>query len=108
MASPLEIFIKVSAKETFRLEVDSDDSIGNLKNRIEDKIGFPVLTQRISYRGEVLNDDRTVRDYNIKNDATLNLILPGKLKYPVEITILTADRRRVTLAVERHRFHFRG
>ena len=38
---------------------------------------------------------------------TLKLIRQGKLKYPVEITILTAALSRVTLAVERHRFHFR-
>lgn len=108
MASPLEIFIKVSCQETIALEVDSNDFIGNLKNKIKDKKGFPVETQRIFYRGEVLNDDRTVGDYNIQNQSTLNLIRQGKLKYPVEITILTAARRRVTLAVERHRFHFRG
>jgi len=104
----LEIFIKVSSQETFTLEVDSNDFIRNLKNKIEDKKGFPVETQRISYGGKELNDDRTVRDYNIQNQSILNLIPPGKLKYPVEITIVTAARRRVTLAVERHRFHFRG
>ena len=108
MASPLEIFIKVSCQETIALEVDSNDFIGNLKNKIKDKKGFPVETQRIFYRGEVLNDDRTVGDYNIQNQSTLKLIRQGKLKYPVEITILTAARGRVTLAVERHRFHFRG
>lgn len=107
MASPLEIFIKVSCQETIALEVDSNDSIGNLKNKIKDRKGFPVETQRIFYRGEVLNDDRTVGDYNIQNQSTLKLIRQGKLKYPVEITILTAALSRVTLAVERHRFHFR-
>ena len=108
MASPLEIFIKVSCQETIALEVDSNDFIGNLKNKIKDKKGFPVETQRIFYDGKALNDDRTVADYEIQNQSTLILIRQGKLKYPVEITILTAARRRVTLAVERHQFHFRG
>ena len=108
MGSPLKLFVKVSSRETIPLQVYSNDFIGNLKNKIKDKKGFPVETQRIFYRGEVLNDDRTVGDYNIQNQSTLNLIRQGKLKYPVEITILTAARGRVTLAVERHRFHFRG
>ena len=104
----MEIIIQVSSEEIFALGVHSNDSIANLKNKIKDKKGFPVEKQRISYRGEVLNDDRTVRHYNIQNQSILNLILQGKLKYPVEITILTAARKRIILAVDRHRFHFRG
>ena len=34
-----------------------ENNIGNLKNKIKDKKGFPVETQRIFYDGEVLNDD---------------------------------------------------
>ena len=99
IASPLEIIIQVSSQEVFALGVHSNDSIANLKTKIKDKKGFPVQIQRISYRGEVLNDDRTVRDYNIQNQSILNLKLQGKLKYPVEITILRAARKRITLAV---------
>ena len=95
----MEIIIQVSSGEIFALGVHSNDSIANLKNKIKDKKGFPVEEQRISYRGEVLNDDRTVRDYNIQNQSVLNLIVQGKLKYPVEITILTAARKRIILAV---------
>ena len=108
MGSPLDLFVKVSSRETIPLQVYSNDFIGNLKNKIKDKKGFPVETQRIFYDGKALNDDRTVADYEIQNQSTLILIRQGKLKYPVEITILTAARRRVTLAVERHQFHFRG
>ena len=104
----MKIIIQVSSEEIFALGVHSNDSIANLKNKIKDKKGFAVEKQRISYRGEVLNDDRTVRHYNIQNQSILNLILQGKLKYPVEITILTAARKRIILAVDRHRFHFRG
>ena len=104
MGSSLDLFIKVGSQETIPLQVYSNDFIGNLKNKIKDKKGFPVEMQRIFYDGKVLNDDRTVADYEIQNRSTLILIRQGKLKYPVEITILTAARRRVTLAVERHRF----
>ena len=100
IASPLEIIIQVSSGEIFALGVHSNDSIANLKNKIKDKKGFPVEKQRISYRGEVLNDDRTVRHYNIQNQSILNLIIQGKLKYHVEITILTAARKRIILAVK--------
>ena len=99
MASSLEVFVEVSSKEKIALEVYSTDSIANLKNEIKDKKGFPVKKQRIFYRGDELNDHRTVSDYNIQDQSTLNLILEGKLKYPVEMTILSAARRQVTLAV---------
>ena len=78
----MEISIQVSPQEIIALGVHSNDSIADLKNKIKDKKGFPVGKQSIFYRGEVLNDDRTVRDYNIQNRSILNLTLEGKFKYP--------------------------
>ena len=54
------------------------------------KKGFPVDEQRIVFNGKNLEDDRTVRDYNIQHESILNLVLrvPGRYNR-MEVTILT-------------------
>ena len=71
------LFVKVMCEEThIELDVDPNDSIAKLKSMIKVKRGFSVDEQRIVYNGRNLEDDQTVRDYNIQNKSTLNLVLP--------------------------------
>ena len=98
---PLEIFVQVTSQEIIILEVDSCDTIGNLKEKIKDKKGFPAEEQHLFFQRKKLKDDRTVSDYNIRNESTLNLLLqvPAEQMYRLEVNILTENRRRVTLVV---------
>ena len=98
---PLEIFVQVTSQEIITLEVDSSDTIGNLKEKIKDKKGFPAEEQHLFFQRKKLKDDRTVSDYNIQNESTLNLFLqvPAEQMYRLEVNILTENRRRVTLVV---------
>ena len=98
---PLEIFVQVMSQEIITLEVDSSDTIGNLKEKIKDKKGFPAEEQHLFFQRKKLKDNRTVGNYNIQNKSTLNLLLqvPAEQMYRLQVTILTEDRRRVTLVV---------
>ena len=94
---PLEIFVQVRSREIITLEVDSSDTIGNLKEKIKDKKGFPAEEQRLFFQGKTeLKDDRTVSDYHIQNKSTVNLLLQIDR---LEVTILTEGMRLVTLEV---------
>ena len=94
---PLEIFVQVMHQEIITLEVDSSDTIGNLKEKIKDKKGFPVEEQLLFFQSKTqMKDDQTVSDYNIQNKSTVKLSLQI---YRLEVTILTEGRRPVTLEV---------
>lgn len=94
---PLEIFVQVMNQDIITLEVDSSDTIGNLKEKIKDKKGFPAEEQLLFFQSKTqLKDDRTVSDYNIQNKSTVKLSLQI---YRLEVTILTEGRRPVTLEV---------
>jgi len=65
------LFVKTLTGRAISLNVESSDTIGNVKQKIQDNIGIAAERHLLLFGGESLQDDRTLADYNIQADAIL-------------------------------------
>lgn len=74
--SAMQIFVKTLTGKTITLDdVETTNTILEVKGMIETKEAIPTDMQRLIFSGKQLEDSKTLVDYNIQDGATLHLIV---------------------------------
>ena len=65
--------LKHGSHHTVELGVKLTDSVRSLKEQVEGRHGIPLYRQVLTLRGQPLDDERLLSDYEIKGEDTWRL-----------------------------------
>lgn len=71
----MRIFVETQNAETMTLNVEQEDTVRNVKERIKSVKKVPVEEQTLRYNGVDLKDDETLEKRGVYRDATLQVLI---------------------------------
>ena len=95
----IQIFVKISGGDTISLGATLTTPIASLKDMISEKVGIAKAEQRLCYGAKQLEDPRTLIEYNIYEESTLDLLGrmrggnpdPGKSACIIRLSLLESS-----------------
>ncbi|CAG8484929.1 4485_t:CDS:2 [Diversispora eburnea] len=93
--------------QAFTLEVESINTVSHVKQQILDLTGYEIITQKLYYFGDLLEDKYSLDRYNIQKDSTLHLKIEVRDVMKINIEIKDSEKKvmiedsRLSIEVEK-------
>ncbi|KIM26767.1 hypothetical protein M408DRAFT_330374 [Serendipita vermifera MAFF 305830] len=69
------IKVKTLTGKEIELDIDADDKIARIKEKVEEQSGVPPQQQRLIFSGRQMTDEKTATEAGIVAGSTLHLVL---------------------------------
>ena len=69
-----QIFLQSLSGETITIDITKSTTVQEVKQKIEKKINVAASGLKLIYMGRILDNDKTMDDYNIKPQTTIKFI----------------------------------
>lgn len=69
------VFVKTLTGKTITLDVNTSDSVSEVKNYIHNKEGIPSNIQTLFFSNKILDNEQFLTNYNIMPEDVLQLTL---------------------------------
>ena len=71
----MRINFKIIGGRTATLKVGGQTMIGELRRLLSNSLGIPSIQMTLIYKGVKLDNAKTVAEYSLANDATVNVMI---------------------------------
>ena len=88
---PLHLRVETLLGDSFNVKVMEGESVYGLKAMISDRLGISPTHQRLLLRGVPINDDMSLRDYNLEKNPTILMVRRSKT---YEVRVKNCDNER--------------
>lgn len=75
----MQIFVRILKGKTITLDVEKSDTIKDVKHKIKDREGIPIVIQSLIFAGKEVCNKLTVAEYKIKRESTLHIVLKQRV-----------------------------
>ncbi|CAE6427680.1 unnamed protein product [Rhizoctonia solani] len=69
------IKVKTLTGKEIELDIELEDKISRIKEKVEEQSGVPPPQQRLIFGGRQMADDKTAKEYSITPGSVLHLVL---------------------------------
>ena len=69
------IKVKTLTGKEIEINIEADDQVRRIKEKVEEKEGIPPAQQRLIFSGKQMVDEKSVESYRIQGGSVLHLVL---------------------------------
>ncbi|KAI9006941.1 ubiquitin-related domain-containing protein [Hyaloraphidium curvatum] len=69
------IKVKTLTGKEIEIDIEPNDKINRIKEKVEEKEGIPPAQQRLIFGGKQMADEKAASDYGVEGGSVLHLVL---------------------------------
>jgi len=97
----MHVFVRNADGKTIPVDVSPNDTVLQLKYKVQEADGIPMAEQRLIFSGQQLRDERLVAEYDIQESSNIILVLQAVASNrEVQVFVKSSDGKTISVTVK--------